>query len=285
MSETQWIDDAQALLKDGKQGASGANQPSRRDVLKVGIGLGFPAAVQPVAAQTLIQTPSDGLVAGPVRIPVGDFEMPAYRSMPQDGGPHPVILVISEIFGVHEHIADVTRRFARLGYCAIAPDLFVRQGDPQSISDIGRLMSEIIAKVPDEQVMGDLDATVAWAQAQGQDTGRLGITGWGGLVRTAGGAGHQPAAAVPSGCRGRIEGAGARPVRCQGSEHSIGFGRSHEEGVGHGQSCGQAVRVCRLPRGGARLPCGLSPQLCEECGGRRLAALPSLVQAMGRGLN
>lgn len=183
MSETQWIDDAQALLKGGRQGEGDA-RPTRRDVLKVGIGLGFPAAVQPVAAQTLVQTPSDGLVAGPVRIPVGDFQMPAYRAMPKEDGQHPVILVISEIFGVHEHIADVARRFARLGYCAIAPDLFVRQGDPQSISDIPTLMTEIIAKVPDDQVMGDLDATVAWAESQGQDTGRLGITGfcWGGRI-------------------------------------------------------------------------------------------------------
>jgi carboxymethylenebutenolidase len=95
-----------------------------------------------------------------------------------------VVLVISEIFGVHEHIADVARRFARQGYLAIAPELFVRQGDAGSYGEMARLMSEVIAKVPDAQVMGDLDATVAWAAANGGDPTRLGITGfcWGGRI-------------------------------------------------------------------------------------------------------
>jgi carboxymethylenebutenolidase len=115
---------------------------------------------------------------------VGNFKMPAYRAAPAGKVNAPVVLVVSEIFGVHEHIADVARRFAKEGYFAIAPELFARQGDPQSYGEIARLMSEIIAKVPDAQVMGDLDACVAWAATQGADTQRLGVTGfcWGGRI-------------------------------------------------------------------------------------------------------
>lgn len=156
---------------------------SRRGFIATAVGSGFAAAVLPVAAQT-ISTSSDGLTTGEVTIPVGDFKMPAYRAMPAGKTGLPVVLVVSEIFGVHEHIADVARRFAHLGYLAVAPELFVRQGDAQSYGEIARLMSEVIAKVPDAQVMGDLDACVAWAGANGGDTKRLGITGfcWGGRI-------------------------------------------------------------------------------------------------------
>jgi carboxymethylenebutenolidase len=108
--------------------------------------------------------------------------MPAYRAMPAGKTNLPVVLVVSEVFGVHEYIADVARRFAKAGYLAIAPELFVRQGDAQSYGEIGKLLSEVVSKVPDAQVMGDLDASVAWARANGGDTARLGITGfcWGG---------------------------------------------------------------------------------------------------------
>jgi carboxymethylenebutenolidase len=108
--------------------------------------------------------------------------------MPTGGGGSapklPVVLVISEIFGVHEHIADVARRFARLGYLAIAPELFVRQGDAQSYGEIGKLIDEVVGKVPDTQVMGDLDACADWAQANGGDANRLAVTGfcWGGRI-------------------------------------------------------------------------------------------------------
>ena len=149
---------------------------TRRDFVQTALGSGFAAAVMPVSAQT-IRTGSEGLIAGEVTISVGDFKMPAYRAMPaekRDGsGKLPVVLVISEIFGVHEHIADVARRFAKLGYLAIAPELFVRQGNAQAYTEIGKLMSEVIAKVPDAQVMGDLDACVAWAADNGGDTARL----------------------------------------------------------------------------------------------------------------
>ncbi len=157
---------------------------SRRDFVRTTVGSGFAAAVLPVSAQTVIKTDTTGLIAGEVTIQVGDFKMPAYRAAPQGKPNAPVVLVISEIFGVHEHIADVARRFAKAGYFAIAPELLVRQGDASSYGEIAKLMSEVIAKVPDAQVMSDLDACVAWAKGQGADTGRLAITGfcWGGRI-------------------------------------------------------------------------------------------------------
>jgi carboxymethylenebutenolidase len=157
---------------------------SRRDFVRAAVGSGFAAAVMPVSAQTMVQTDTKGLVAGPVSIPVGSFHMPAYRAAPEGKSNLPVVLVVSEIFGVHEHIADVARRFAKLGYLAVAPELFVRQGDVKNIPDMNRLMSEVVNKVPDAQVMGDLDAAAAWAKTQGGDLNRLGITGfcWGGRI-------------------------------------------------------------------------------------------------------
>jgi len=157
---------------------------SRRDFVRSAVGSGFAAAVLPVVAQTAIKTDSAGLVAGEVTIPVGDFKMPAYRAVPQGAVKAPVVLVVSEIFGVHEYIADVARRLAKAGCFAVAPELFVRQGDAQSYGEIAKLLAEIISKVPDRQVLGDLDACVAWAAGEGADTSRLGITGfcWGGRI-------------------------------------------------------------------------------------------------------
>jgi carboxymethylenebutenolidase len=156
----------------------------RRAFVRATLGSGFAAAVLPVAAQTVVKTDSAGLVAGEVMIPVGDFKMPAYRAAPAGKTGAPVVLVVSEIFGVHEHIADVARRFAKAGYFAIAPELFVRQGDAGSYGEIGKLIAEVVSKVPDAQVMGDLDASVAWARAEGADAGKLGVTGfcWGGRI-------------------------------------------------------------------------------------------------------
>ncbi|MDZ7590744.1 MAG: dienelactone hydrolase family protein [Rubrivivax sp.] len=161
--------------------AGGVN---RRTFVRGALGSGFAASVLPVMAQTVIKTDTTGLVTGEVKIPVGDFKMPAYRAAPAGRSGLPVVLVVSEIFGVHEHIADVARRFAKAGYLAIAPELFVRQGDPQSYGEVGKLIAEVVSKVPDEQVLGDLDATVAWARGQGADTSRTGITGfcWGGRI-------------------------------------------------------------------------------------------------------
>jgi carboxymethylenebutenolidase len=133
-------------------------------------------------AQTAIKTPTDGLTAGEVMIDVNGFQMPAYRAAPAGKTGLPVVLVLSEIFGVHEYIADTARRFAKAGYLAIAPELFVRQGDAQSYGEMAKLIAEVVSKVPDAQVMGDLDAAVKWAAANGGDTRKLGVTGfcWGG---------------------------------------------------------------------------------------------------------
>ena len=161
-----------------------ARDLDRRAFVRAALGSGFAAAVLPVTAQT-IRTDSDGLTAGEVTIPVGDFKLPAYRAMPAGKTTGlPTVLVVSEIFGVHEHIADVARRFAKRGYLAIAPELFVRQGDPGSYGEIGKLVSEVIDKVPDAQVMGDLDACAAWAAANGGDAQKLAVTGfcWGGRI-------------------------------------------------------------------------------------------------------
>lgn len=156
----------------------------RRDFIKVAVGTGFAAAAMPVAAQNVIQTDTKGLTAGEVTLTVDGQQVPVYRAQPEGKKDLPVILVVSEIFGVHEHIADVARRFAKQGYLALAPELFERQGDPRSYGSIPELQKEIISKVPDAQVMKDLDACVAWAKANGGNIDKLGITGfcWGGRI-------------------------------------------------------------------------------------------------------
>lgn len=176
--QRQQIEDLAALLP----GQSGAEGTTRRTALKAALGVGYAAAAAPLMAQTAIRTPSDGLTVGEVMIDVAGFSMPAYRAAPAGRTGLPVVLVLSEIFGVHEYIADTARRFARAGYLAIAPELFIRQGDPQSYGEMARLIAEVIARVPDAQVMGDLDATVRWAGANGGDVSRLAVTGfcWGG---------------------------------------------------------------------------------------------------------
>jgi len=156
---------------------------SRRDMVVTSLAAGFAMAVQPVTAEA-ITTSTEGLTAGEVKVPVGDQTIPAYRAMPSKGGPFPVVLVVQEIFGVHEYIKDVCRRFAKLGYLAIAPELYARQGDVSKLKTIDEIRP-IVAKVPDAQVMGDLDACVEYAIETGKgDVTRLGITGfcWGGRI-------------------------------------------------------------------------------------------------------
>jgi carboxymethylenebutenolidase len=157
---------------------------SRREFVVTSLAAGFAMAVQPVSADT-ISTDSKGLEAGEVKIPVEKGEIPAYRAMPDKGGPFPTVLVVQEIFGVHEHIKDICRRFAKLGYFAVAPELYARQGDVSKLTDIKEIIDKVVSKVPDAQVMSDLDATVAWAKKTGKaDTAKLGITGfcWGGRI-------------------------------------------------------------------------------------------------------
>ncbi len=157
---------------------------TRRGFVVTSLAAGFALAVQPVSAQT-ITTDTEGLEAGEVQIPVPDGKIPGYRAMPAKGGPFPTILVVQEIFGVHEHIKDICRRLANLGYLAVAPELYARQGDVSQITDFKEIFSKVVNKVPDAQVMSDLDATVAWAKdSKKGDTARLGITGfcWGGRI-------------------------------------------------------------------------------------------------------
>ncbi len=158
---------------------------TRREVVATTLAAGFALAVQPVSAQTLITTDTAGLTAGEVKIPVSDGEIPGYRAMPAAGRTFPVVLVVQEIFGVHEHIRDICRRLAKLGYFAVAPELYARQGDVSKMSDASEILSKVVSKVPDAQVMSDLDATAAWARTTGSgDIERLGITGfcWGGRI-------------------------------------------------------------------------------------------------------
>ena len=157
---------------------------TRRGFVVTTLAAGYAMAVQPVAAET-ITTDTGGLTAGAVKIPVPDGEMPAYRAMPESGGPFPVVLVVQEIFGVHEHIKDLCRRLAKLGYLAVAPELYARQGDVSKLTDINEIISTVVSKVPDSQVMSDLDATVAWAKKSGKgNTAKLAVTGfcWGGRI-------------------------------------------------------------------------------------------------------
>jgi carboxymethylenebutenolidase len=155
----------------------------RRELLLGSAAAGFALAVRPVAAST-VTTPTQGLTAGWVSVPAADGAIKAYRARPAKGSGFPVVLVVQEIFGVHAHIQDVCRRLAQLGYLAIAPSLFDRQGDVTVLPDIAAILP-LVATVPDAQVMADLDATAAWAAASGEgDVTRLGITGfcWGGRI-------------------------------------------------------------------------------------------------------
>ena len=165
-------------------------QNSRRNFMKTSaigataMGVGFVAASEPVMAAT-ITTDFKGIKAGEQMIPVGSFQLPAYVSRPENAkGSLPVVIVVSEIFGVHEHIADVTRRFAKLGYLAIAPEFFTRAGDPNSFGTVAEIQKNIVAKTPDAQVLNDLQAASVWAGKNGGDLKRVGVTGfcWGGRI-------------------------------------------------------------------------------------------------------
>jgi carboxymethylenebutenolidase len=158
--------------------ASESNQLSRRGFLVTSLATGFALASTPLMAQA-ITTSSRGLVAGEVSVPVTGGHIPAYRAMPSKPGKHPTIVVIQEIFGVHEHIKDICRRLAKMGYYAIAPELFARQGDVSKMTDIGEILSQVVAKVPDAQVFADIDASIAFAKASGHaDTKKLGTLGF-----------------------------------------------------------------------------------------------------------
>ena len=197
------ISDVESLL--GQSSLSGAD--GRRSFLKVALGTGFAVAALPVVAQNVIKTDGAGLISGTIMVKIDGQDVPVYASQPEGKTGLPVILVISEIFGVHEHIADMARRFAKQGYLALAPDLFVRQGDATKAPSMPELMKNIVGKTPDAQVMSDLDAIVAWARQNGGDTARLGITGfcWGGRITWLYAA-HNPAVKAGVAWYGRLVG-------------------------------------------------------------------------------
>ncbi|WP_018261726.1 dienelactone hydrolase family protein [Methylobacterium sp. WSM2598] len=203
-----------SIFEPDLRSLAGETRPSRRAVMVTSLATGFALAAQPIAAQTAIATDANGLTAGQVKVPTQDGAIPAYRAMPASGGPFPVVLVVQEIFGVHEHIKDVCRRLAKLGFYAVAPELYARQGDVSGMTDIQAIVRDVVAKVPDAQVLGDLDATVAFAKESGQaDTARLGITGfcWGGRIVWLYAA-HNPALKAGVAWYGRLAGA-ATPLQ------------------------------------------------------------------------
>jgi len=156
---------------------------TRREFVVTSLAAGFALAVRPVGAET-ITTDSNGLEAGEVKIPAAGGDIPGYRARPKDATSPATVLVVEEIFGVHEHIKDVCRRLAKAGYFAVAPELFARQGDPSKMTEIQEIVAKVVSKAPDRQVMEDLDATAVWAGKQGANAGKLGITGfcWGGRI-------------------------------------------------------------------------------------------------------
>ena len=170
-----------SALRPGESTEDGATS---RTALKVALGVGYAAATMPVMAQTAITTSANGLTTGETTYEVNGFKVPLFYAAPAGKKNLPVVLVIQEIFGVHEYIADTCRRFAQAGYLALAPELFARQGDPTPYSEMAKLMAEVVSKVPDAQVMTDLDGAVKWAGSQGGDLNKVAITGfcWGGRI-------------------------------------------------------------------------------------------------------
>jgi carboxymethylenebutenolidase len=168
-----------------------STQLSRRGFAATGLVAGFTLCTGPLNAATIV-TDANGLDVAVVRIPVFDSAqhagrtMPGYRARPKGKSNLPLILVVQEIFGVHEHIRDICRRFAKLGYYAVAPSLYFRYGDPgkYDMSTVQQLVTDIVSKVPDSEVMLDLDSTLRFAGADGADAKRVGITGfcWGGRI-------------------------------------------------------------------------------------------------------
>ncbi len=191
-------------LLPGQSSEAGA---TRRTALKAALGVGYAATAMPIMAQSAITTSEAGLTTGQEVVDVAGASVPFYCAMPAGKKNVPVVLVVQEIFGVHAYIADTCRRFAKAGYLAIAPDLYARYGDASTYKEIAKLMSELVAKVPDAEVMADLDAVVAWAAENGGNTKKLAVTGfcWGGRVTWLYAA-HNPAVKAGVAWYGRLVG-------------------------------------------------------------------------------
>jgi carboxymethylenebutenolidase len=160
------------------------NGATRRTALKAALGVGYAATAMPIMAQTAIKTSDAGLTTGEGIYDMAGFSVPFYYAAPEGKKNPPIVLVVQEIFGVHEYIADTCRRFAKAGYFAMAPDLYARQGDASQYTDIGKLLAEVVSKVPDDQVMEDLDGALAWAVENGGNAKKVAVTGfcWGGRI-------------------------------------------------------------------------------------------------------
>lgn len=170
-------DPARGMTSSGLEGLA-PGPFSRRGFVMTSLISGLTLATARVEAQA-IRTDSEGIEAGEVRIPAGDGPMPGYRAVPKGAGPFPLVLVVEEIFGVHDYIKDICRRLAKAGYCAVAPELYARQGDLSTMTDVKRIVAEVILKTPDAQWIADLDAAAAWAASAGNgDLKRLGVMGW-----------------------------------------------------------------------------------------------------------
>ncbi|HEU4684502.1 MAG TPA: dienelactone hydrolase family protein [Nitrospira sp.] len=212
---------------------------SRRQFVAGTLAAGFALAVRPVAANT-ITTDDAGLTAGDVRVPTRDGDIPAYRAKPDRGSAPPVVLVVHEIFGVHEHIKDVCRRLAKAGYLAIAPELYARHGDVSKLADIDKIRTKVVAHVSDAEVLADLDAATAWVKASGEgDVERLGVTGfcWGGRIVWLYAA-HSPSLKAGVAWYGRLTGAPSslqpkHPVDVAGSLHApvLGLYGAEDRGI------------------------------------------------------
>ena len=151
--------------------------PSRREFVMTSLMTGFTLAVTRAEADP-IHTDSVGLNAGPISFVTLDGKLPAYVAMPSSGGPFPIILVIEEIFGVHEYIKDVCRRLAKLGYMAIAPELYARIADLSKMTDAQEIVQKVILKAPDDRLLSDLDSALTWAIAHRGNTSKLGVMGF-----------------------------------------------------------------------------------------------------------
>jgi carboxymethylenebutenolidase len=173
-----FINDTKALIQESAF--------NRRDFMKTSAlgGLGYAIASAPVMAQ-VIKTDTNGLKCSDETVVYGDSKLPVYVARPENAkGPLPIMIVVSEIFGLHEYIADVARRFAKLGYLAVAPEFFYRAGNPQKLPTVAQIQSEIVSKTPDQQVLTDIKETLNWAIQNGGNSARVGINGfcWGGRI-------------------------------------------------------------------------------------------------------
>ena len=264
-----------------------ANQLDRRGFIVTALGAGFALAVQPICAQTVVRTDSDGLLAGEITVPALDRELPGYRAMPAGGSNLPTVLVIQEIFGVHEYIRDVCRRLAKAGYLAIAVDMFIRHGDTTKMSNVQEIMSGPVAAASDAEHMSDLEAGAVWAAKNGGDPARRAVTGFCcgpqsptegryRVVRPSRRGAEQAAAHASDRPCAANQGAGIGLVCRQGSGHRRRPGRRHAGRAVQGR---QQVADTRVSGGSPWLPRRLPTHLPKGGSRRRLAASAGVVAA------